>query len=60
MFEIIENILTTYTNKIQPKILSDCCEALIGGIYLDQGIKTTEAFVLKHWNFDFKSDFGTR
>ena len=54
----VGNQMNNKENKIQPKILSDCCEALIGGIYLDQGIKTTEAFVLKHWNFDFKSDFS--
>ena len=45
-------------NKIQPKILSDCCEARSGGIYLDQGIKIAENFVLKHWSYDPKSDFS--
>ena len=54
----VGNQMNNKENKIQPKILSDCCEALIGGIYLDQGIKTTEAFGLKHRNFDFKRDFS--
>ena len=31
------------------KILSDCCEALIGGIYLDQGFQIAEKFILKNW-----------
>ena len=31
------------------KILSDACEALIGAIYLDQGINIVENFILKIW-----------
>ena len=31
------------------KILSDCCEALIGAIYLDQGFQIAEKFILKNW-----------
>ena len=31
------------------KVLSDCLEALIGSIYLDQGLKNTEKFILKYW-----------
>ncbi len=31
------------------KILSDCVEAIIGAIYLDNGIKSSEKFVLKFW-----------
>tara|TARA_B100001250_G_scaffold22243_1_gene18737 strand:- start:1137 stop:1805 length:669 start_codon:yes stop_codon:yes gene_type:complete len=34
---------------IQDKIISDCCEALIGAIYLDQGINKVEKFILKIW-----------
>ena len=36
--------------KIENKIISDCCEALIGAIYLDKGFYFTEKFVLKNWN----------
>jgi len=36
-------------NKIEDKILSDSCEALIGAIYLDQGMKITEDFIIKFW-----------
>ena len=34
---------------IQDKIISDCCEALIGAIYLDQGLEKVEKFILKIW-----------
>ncbi len=42
---------TTKTNKykIEDKIVSDTCEALIGAIFLDQGIKVAESFILKTW-----------
>jgi len=36
--------------KIEDKILSDSCEALIGAIYLDSGFKVVETFILKYWN----------
>ena len=32
------------------KIMGDCLEAIIGAIYLDQGFKGAEKFVLKFWN----------
>ena len=32
------------------KILSDCLEAIIGAIYLDGGIKSSEKFILNFWN----------
>jgi ribonuclease-3 len=35
--------------KIEDKIISDCCEALIGAIYLDQGFYAVEKFILKIW-----------
>ena len=41
--------------KIEDKILSDACEALIGAIFLDQGLKIAENFILKNWN-DYISD----
>jgi len=36
-------------NRNDEKILSDCCEALIGAIYLDQGFDFVENFILKTW-----------
>ena len=35
--------------KFDEKILSDCCEALIGAIYIDQGLDFVENFILKSW-----------
>ena len=36
------------------KILSDCCEAIIGAIYTDPGFSIVKKFVLKHWNEKIK------
>ena len=43
---------TNKTNNYKPenKIISDTCEAIIGAIFLDQGIKIVENFILKIWN----------
>ena len=40
--------------KIENKIISDCCEALIGAIYLDQGFDVIENFILKVWKIHLK------
>ena len=40
--------------KIEDKILSDACEALIGAVYLDSGYKVVEGFILKFWNNEIK------
>ena len=41
---------------IEDKIISDACEALIGGIYLDTGIESSRKFILKFWNKYLKQD----
>ena len=41
-------------NKIADKIISDACEALIGAIYLDQGLDVAERFIVKFWKNDLK------
>ena len=35
--------------KIEDKVISDSCEALIGAIYLDKGFITVEKFILELW-----------
>ena len=35
---------------IEDKVIADCLEALIGGIYLDKGINFVEKFILNLWN----------
>ncbi len=36
-------------NIVENKIISDCCEAIIGAIYLDRGFEVSKNFILKHW-----------
>tara|TARA_Y100000590_G_scaffold470285_1_gene663336 strand:+ start:799 stop:1467 length:669 start_codon:yes stop_codon:yes gene_type:complete len=38
-----------YSTKIESKIVSDCCEAIIGAVYLDKGFELTEKFILNIW-----------
>ena len=42
---------------IEKKIISDCCESLIGSIYIDKGFDISSKFILKNWkNFLNLSD----
>ena len=50
---------TTRENKIVNKIISDCCEALLGAIYLDQGLNVVEKFILKIWKSHLKDSVIT-
>tara|TARA_B100001057_G_scaffold201735_1_gene202536 strand:- start:804 stop:1469 length:666 start_codon:yes stop_codon:yes gene_type:complete len=36
-------------NTIENKIISDCCEAIIGAIYLDRGFEVSKNFILNLW-----------
>ncbi len=36
-------------NIVENKIISDCCEAIIGAIYLDKGFEASKSFILKLW-----------
>ena len=36
-------------NIVENKIISDCCEAIIGAIYLDRGFEVSKSFILKQW-----------
>ena len=51
--ELEKYILTGNNEKkkinIEKKIISDCCESLIGAIYLDKGLDESSKFILKHW-----------
>ena len=46
--------------KIEDKIISDCCEALIGAVYLDKGINITEKFILELWQNNIKKSVVTQ
>ena len=36
-------------NNIQNKIISDCCESIIGAIYLEKGLNISKKFILNNW-----------
>ena len=40
-------------NILEDKIIADACEALIGAIYLDQGLNVVEDFINKFWKKNF-------
>ena len=42
-------------NIVENKIISDCCEAIIGAIYLDRGFEVSKIFILKQWKNLIKS-----
>ena len=42
------------------RILSDCCESVIGAIYLDQGYTVVEKFILRNWHNFLKKSVVTR
>ena len=52
--ELENYILTGNTEKkkkinIEKKIISDCCESLIGAIYIDKGFDISSKFILNNW-----------
>ena len=57
-------ILTfNYKNKknlIEDKVLADCCEALIGSIYLDKGFQAVEKVILNLWSNNIKNSIVTQ
>ena len=49
----------TSKNIVENKIISDCCEALIGAIYLDKGFDIAKKFILKNWGEYLNSSVNT-
>ena len=47
-------------NKIEDKVVADCCEALIGAIYLDKDFEVTENFILTLWKENIKNSIITQ
>ena len=47
-------------NNIEDKVLADCCEALIGSIYLDKGFNSTEKAILSLWSKNIKNSVITQ
>ena len=46
--------------KIEDKVIADCCEALIGAIYLDRGFLIIENLILKLWEKNIKDSIITQ
>ena len=51
---LIGNLNNKKEKKLESKIIADCCEAVIGAIYLDQGLKVAKEFILFFWKKDLK------
>jgi len=47
-------------NIVEDKVVSDCCEALIGSIYLDKGINSVEKFILELWSENIRDSVITQ
>ena len=46
--------------KIEDKVVADCCEALVGAIYLDKGFIVVENFILNFWKENIKKSIITQ
>ena len=46
--------------KIEDKVISDSCEALIGAVYLDKGFTIVENLILKLWKNNIKKSIITQ
>jgi ribonuclease III len=46
--------------KIEDKVLSDCCEALVGAIYLDRGFQSVEKSILELWKKKIEESIVTQ
>ena len=46
--------------KVEDKVVADCCEALIGAIYLDKGLSVVENCILSLWKKNIKDSIVTQ
>ena len=61
----LEKYILTFNPKkkkinVEDKVLADCCEALIGAIYLDKGFVAAENFILSLWKENIKNSVITQ
>ena len=61
----LENYILTFDYKkkkvkIEDKVIADCCEALIGAIYLDKGFSIVENFILTSWKKKIEDSIVTQ
>ena len=58
--KFIKTSTSLTNNNIETKIISDACEAIIGAIFLDQGIKVAEQFILDLWSSELKKSINMK
>ena len=61
----LEKYILTFNPKnrkiiVEDKVVADCCEALIGAIYLDKGFSAAENFILTLWKENIKNSIVTQ
>ena len=61
----LEKYILTFNSKnrkikVEDKVIADCCEALIGAIYLDKGFTDVENFILTFWSKNIKESVITQ
>tara|TARA_B100001057_G_scaffold82020_1_gene77549 strand:+ start:2403 stop:3071 length:669 start_codon:yes stop_codon:yes gene_type:complete len=61
----LEKYILTFNPKkkkiiVEDKVIADCCEALIGAIYLDKGLIAAENFILSLWKENIKNSIVTQ
>ncbi len=42
-------------SHVENKVISDCCEALIGAVYIEKGFEIVEKFILRVWDSNLKT-----
>ena len=61
----LEKYILTFNTKnkkisVEDKVIADCCEALIGAIYLDKGFSAVENLILTLWKENIKNSVVTQ
>ncbi len=61
----LEKYILTFNPKnkkisVEDKVIADCCEALIGAIYLDKGFSAVENLILTLWKENIKNSVVTQ
>ena len=58
--KFVKTNTSSTNNNIETKIISDACEAIIGAVFLDQGFKVAEKFILYLWSSELKNSIVTK
>ena len=52
---LIGNTKKKNFSHVENKVISDCCEALIGAVYIEKGFEIVEKFILRVWDSNLKT-----